>query len=135
MVIYIITAAFIVLDFATGLVKAFKNKEFTSSVMREGLYHKAGSILIVVLGALADYAQGFVDIGVTVPVAATICSYIVMMEIGSIIENLCIINPRFIPAKIQTYFKKITEHNEKQEAAKPVEKEADQSDNVQGTEG
>lgn len=133
MVIYIITAAFIVLDFVTGLIKAFKNKEFTSSVMREGLFHKAGSILIIAFGALVDYGQSFMDLGVTIPLASTLCVYISLMEIGSIIENVCIINPGIIPDKIQSYFQKLTDNKAKE--AKRVEKEADNVDDVQGTEG
>lgn len=107
--IFIITGAFIILDFITGLIKAFKNKKFTSSVMREGLFHKSGSILIILLGTLVDYAQKFIDLGVNIPVATTICIYIVLMEIGSIVENLGEINPRIIPNKIQGYFQKLVE--------------------------
>ena len=107
--IYIITGSFILLDLITGLIKAFKEKSYTSSVMREGLFHKAGSILIVAFGCLVDYAQTFIDIGVTVPVTLSICGYIVLMEIGSIIENICIINPQILPDKIKMYFKKLTD--------------------------
>lgn len=118
--IYLITGAFIVLDFVTGLIKAFTQKQFTSSVMRQGLFHKAGSILIVVFGALVDYAQTYIDLGVSIPVASTVCLYIILMEIGSIIENVCVINPRVIPNKLQSYFQKLTADKEKDE--KEVEK-------------
>jgi len=46
--VYLVTAGFIALDMLTGIVKAFKEKNFTSSVMREGLFHKCGSIITVV---------------------------------------------------------------------------------------
>ena len=105
---YIITGAFILLDLITGLIKAFKEKSYTSSLMREGLYHKAGSILIIGFGVLVDYAQTLLDIGVTVPITLPICAYIVLMEIGSIIENICLINPQIMPDKIKAYFKKLT---------------------------
>lgn len=105
--VYIITGAFILLDFITGLVKAFKTKQFTSSVMRQGLFHKAGSVLVIMFGALVDYAQVYIDLGVSIPVATTICVYICLMEIGSIIENVCVINPRIIPNKLQSYFQKL----------------------------
>lgn len=107
--VYIITSAFIILDLITGIIKAFKEKNYTSSLMREGLYHKAGSILIIGFGALVDYAQTFIDIGVTIPVTISICSYIILMEIGSIIENICLINPQILPNKIKSYFKKLTD--------------------------
>lgn len=122
--VFIVTAVFIVLDFATGLVKAFKNKCFTSTVMREGLFHKAGSVLVVALGALVDFAQGYMDLGVTVPIAIPVCVYICLMETGSIIENVGEINPRIIPAKLQAYFHKL----------KTTEKD-DVNDDVHGPKG
>lgn len=125
--IFILTGCFILLDFATGLIKAFKKKEYNSSIMREGLFHKTGSIIVIVFGALVDYAQGFLDLGVNVPVAMSLCVYIVLMEVGSIIENLCMINPRIIPNKLQSYFHKL--NNEE------VKKEDEKDDNSQGKEG
>lgn len=113
-IIYIITACFILLDFITGIVKAFATKSYTSSLMREGLFHKAGSIMVVCFGALVDYAQGFIDLGVSIPVASSLCVYICLMEIGSIIENVCIINPRIIPNKLQSYFHKLSEVEKKE---------------------
>ena len=106
---YIVTGAFILLDMITGLIKAFKEKAYCSSVMREGLFHKAGSILVICFGALVDYAQTFIDLGVTIPVALSLCAYIVLMEIGSIIENVCKINPEILPDKIKSYFAKLSE--------------------------
>lgn len=106
--VYVVCGAFILLDMITGLVKAFKEKNYTSTIMREGLFHKAGSILIIVFGCLVDYAQTFVELGVTIPVATSLCAYIILMEIGSIIENVCIINPDILPDKIKGYFKKLT---------------------------
>ena len=50
--IYAITCAFIVLDFATGLIKAVATDKFKSSMMRQGLFHKVGEILCVALGSL-----------------------------------------------------------------------------------
>lgn len=104
---YFIVACFIVLDFITGLCKAFKEKNFTSSLMREGLFHKCASIIWVVFGVLVDYAQTFVDLGVTVPIAGMVCTYIILMECGSIMENLGKINPKIIPQKIREHFGKL----------------------------
>lgn len=109
MVIYIVTAAFILLDMVTGLVKSFAEKNFCSSVMRIGLFHKCGSVLCVVFATLVDYAQTVIDIGVNVPVAISVCAYIVLMETGSIIENICAINPEIMSDKLKAYFKKLSE--------------------------
>lgn len=104
---YIITGAFIGLDLATGLIKSFKQKNFTSSVMREGLFHKCGSILCVIFGVLVDYAQTFIDLGVQIPLASAMCVYVILMEAGSIIENVGEINPELAPTHIKQYFSKL----------------------------
>ena len=104
MTIYAIAFAFIVLDFLTGLVKAFATNSFTSTKMREGLFHKVGLFLCMILGFLVDFAQGYLDLGVSVPVAAAICVYICLMEIASIIENVCKINPQIMPDKLAALF-------------------------------
>ena len=104
-IIYIIVAIFIILDIITGLLK---KKEYTSTLMREGLYHKCGSVLCVIFGTLIDYTQKYLDIGVTVPVLKAICVYIILMEITSIIENICLLNPDIMPEKLTQYFKKLS---------------------------
>lgn len=105
--VFVMAGAFILLDLVTGVVKAFKEKNWSSTVMREGLFHKIGSVLTIVFGIMVDYAQSFVDLGVTIPMASAICAYIIIMEIGSIIENVCIINPEILPDKIKGYFQKL----------------------------
>lgn len=105
--IFIITGGFILLDLITGIVKALKEKEFNSTKMREGLYHKSGSILCMLFGAGVDYAQNFLDLGFTVPVSTAICVYIIAMEIGSIIENICALNPEIAPEAITQLFQKL----------------------------
>ena len=130
--IYLITGAFILMDFITGLLKAFKTKQFDSSVMRQGLFHKAGSILVVMFGALVDYAQVYIDLGVSLPVATTICIYICLMEIGSIIENVCVINPRIMPNKLQSYFQKL---NSKETVDENKKKDVDDLDDLHGKKG
>ena len=109
LLVYVVTGGFILFDFVTGFICAIAKKTFNSSVMREGLYHKCGSILLVAFGILVDYAQTFIDLGVSVPVALSICGYIVIMEIGSIIENIGQMNPDIVPNKIKAYFKKLSE--------------------------
>ena len=112
--IYIVTGLFILLDIITGMWNAIKQKKFESSAMREGLFHKSGSVLCVVFGVLVDYAQSLFDIGVNVPVATMFCLYIISMEITSIIENICQINPEIAPDILKQYFKKLKGDNNEQ---------------------
>lgn len=100
----VIVFAFMVLDFATGLTKAVFLNDYSSTKMREGLFHKSGLILCVALGWLVDYAQGYLDLGFAAPVHAAICVYICLMECGSILENLCVISPELMPNKLAVIF-------------------------------
>ena len=72
--------------------------------MREGLFHKIGLVLCVVLGYLIDFAQVYLNLGFSVPVTGAICTYIVLMEISSILENLCEMNPNLMPDKLTEIF-------------------------------
>ena len=101
---YLITCAFIALDFITGLIQSLATATFSSSIMRQGLFHKLGLLLCIVLGVLVDYAQTWLDLGVSVPVAGAVCAYIVIMEIGSSLENICKINPDLMPDKLVALF-------------------------------
>ena len=96
----LITCIFVVFDLASG-VAACANHEWKSSEMRKGLYHKFGSIMLVVLAYLIDYAQRYVDLGFQVPIAAGVCVYIILMELGSIVENIGKINPDLLPDKVR----------------------------------
>jgi phage-related holin len=99
---YLITFYFIVLDFFTGLLKAFATGGFSSKIMRRGLFHKLSLLCVLALGWLMEYAQRFVDLGLSfaVPVGTAACVYIILMEAGSILENLCRINPDLRATKL-----------------------------------
>ena len=100
MYLYAIAFAFIAFDYLTGLYKAGATRRFSSKIMRQGMWHKAGLVLMMCAGFLVDYAQRFADIGVSVPVGGGVCVYIVMMELVSALENICEGNPDIMPDKL-----------------------------------
>lgn len=100
-VLPLMTCIFVVFDLASGGVSACAKHEWKSSEMRKGLYHKFGSIMLVVLSYLIDYAQRYVDLGFHVPIASGVCVYIILMELGSIVENIGKINPDLLPDKVR----------------------------------
>lgn len=102
----VIVMLFIALDFITGIVMAVKNSNFNSSIMRDGLFNKFGEIVIVAVGFLIDYGQTYLDMGFSVPVLESICVYIILMEIGSILENVSRINKSLVPEKIREILEK-----------------------------
>lgn len=107
MKILLIACIFIALDCATGTIQAIYLKIYTSSGLRDGLFHKMGSVICISLGYLVDYASNYLDLGINVPIASSICVYIILMEITSIIENIGKINPQIIPTSIRKYFGKL----------------------------
>lgn len=87
---------FMMIDVVTGILKAVKNKELSSTKAREGIYKKASFIVFIAFGYLADYAMAYVDLGFNFPAAATICTLVIVTEAISILENLGKINPELV---------------------------------------
>ena len=87
---------FIWMDIVSGMLKAFSTTGFDSSVMRQGFYHKLGEVLAVGLLVAADFYLPIVGVNVNVSFSAIGCAYFVLMEIGSVIENIGAINPELM---------------------------------------
>lgn len=104
---FLIVSSLMLLDIVTGVIKGAKEKNLSSSIMREGAFHKTGSILCIVFGVAVDYGQSVLDLGITVPIAISLCTYISLMECGSIIENLGAINPELLGDKFRGIFQKL----------------------------
>ena len=75
--------------------------------MKEGMFSKSGSILLIILGLIGEYSINYIDLGITVPLVTVFCGYISLMEIGSIIENIGQLNPDILPNTIKQYFIKL----------------------------
>lgn len=106
----LVAFAFMACDFSTGIIKAFKRKEFTSSVMREGLFNKSAMIFLIFIAMGLDYAQKIIDLGFSVPLGTSCCTYIIFMETLSTIENIGGINNKLIPKNIEDMFLKLNEN-------------------------
>lgn len=102
-----IAFSMVVIDFITGMIKAFALKSFNSSIMREGLVNKALLVILMAVSVLLDYGQTVIDFGYSVPLTNATCIYIVIMELGSMIENIGKINDKCIPPSLQKFFEKL----------------------------
>ena len=71
----------IVLDVATGVIIAWRNNNFKSAKMREGLSKKFGELVYILIGILAKFALG------TEIILYFTVGYICLMEISSLAEN------------------------------------------------
>lgn len=95
--VYIFAAvlAFILLDVASGFIAALKNNEVSSSIMREGLFKKCGSIMLMIGAVIVEHIGIYVGIDNAITAAITygIGGLLVVMEVTSFIENVCKVNP------------------------------------------
>lgn len=92
--ILIIVLIFIAFDILTGWLKALATGTTNSTIMRKGLFHKLGEILAMAFGYVCQYTLPYMGVTIKVPFAVAIGTYIVIMEIASIIENIAKINPQ-----------------------------------------
>lgn len=76
-------SAMMAIDILTGLINAWKSKDFQSTKMRSGLAKKAGELLIIVIAVLFTF-------GLDLPayILKFISLYIILMELMSVVENL-----------------------------------------------
>lgn len=97
----------ILFDIVSGIIGAAKNNELSSSIMRDGLYAKTGELLLLAMAAFLSYAvtmPPFDSLGIPSEILYSIGAYIALMEILSIIENVCKINPDIPLSKILLIF-------------------------------
>lgn len=106
--------ALILFDIVTGVIAAAKNKELSSSAMRNGLYNKMGEMLLLAFAVTCHFILGlepFHEIGIPQEIACTVAVYIAGMEVLSVIENICKINPELPFTKLLMMFNiKVEEH-------------------------
>ena len=95
--------AFMVLDILTGYLGAWKNKEISSSKMRDGLGKKCAELCYIVVGAIFKFAFGLDAI------LYFMVFYVIYMELVSLAENcdkLGVPFPDFIKEKLNGNSKK-----------------------------
>lgn len=93
-----------VFDIVSGFAGAAKQGVIESGKMREGLWHKAGFVGLVILAIVWEVVVLWINFdavskgaGMIVPefpAVAAICAFVAIIELVSICENLCILNPQ-----------------------------------------
>lgn len=85
-----------VIDYFTGSARAGKDGEWSSQKAREGLWHKCGSLIAVIVAGLADIVLGLIVNNIpaivlpweyTVLICPVVVVWYILTELGSIIEN------------------------------------------------
>lgn len=91
---FIIVGLALILDIITGLIKAFSTGTFQTSTMRVGLWHKVSEIAALVIAYFIQYSLPYLNIDYSIPAVSVVTVYIVVMEVGSCIENVGAVNPQ-----------------------------------------
>lgn len=94
MAVYITVLCFIGFDILTGLIKALSKEGLNSTILRKGMYHKLSELITVFGAGLLQYGIKYIDLGIEIPALMGVASYICIMELVSIAENLAILNPQ-----------------------------------------
>ena len=81
-------------DIVIGLVKAFTTHSYESGIMREGLFHKLGELQSFIFAVVCDLTLPTMGIVLPVSITSAVAAYLVLMEIGSVIENIGVMNPQ-----------------------------------------
>lgn len=109
-----ITAVFILilLDIIFGLANALWQKKYSSEVMRQGIGHKCAELGFILVGLIVDATiVGGFDLGFQAPVLITICVYICLMEIGSLLETFADMNPQLANSPLFKLLDSVVHHD------------------------
>jgi len=92
-VMLIAWAVVMALDYLSGTMAACRAGEWSSAVARDGLWHKGGMILVVVVAAVADGAMAVLCDNLPLEMAwpgvvlPLVLAWYILTELGSILEN------------------------------------------------
>ena len=90
----LVWVACMAVDYISGSAAACKNGEWSSAVAREGIFHKGGMLLVVLVAAITDAAvrlavQSIPNIGIeySAVILPVVLVWYIFTELGSIVEN------------------------------------------------
>lgn len=97
---------FIIIDYITGVINAAIKKSISSRKMREGLGHKATYIILLSVCYTIDTIQLNTELNLPTKLFPIVSCGILLIELTSIIENICEINPELKQANFMYIFEK-----------------------------
>lgn len=89
----IVVGGFILFDIITGVIKGLANEGLNSTILRKGLFHKVSELIAAVGALLLQFGADYIKLDIVLPLLPVVGTYICVMELISIIENLCEVNP------------------------------------------
>lgn len=124
--VVMLPAILMALDIVTGFVNAWSKNDIKSSVMRQGLARKFGELVVIAIGQLFFYG-----VGLPKYIVAGISTYIILMELISICENLKKLGvpiPKFISRALASAEKQIDEIGDEEKEAPYNDPEGGEAD-------
>lgn len=100
----IATLVVCIVDYITGIIRAVHQHEVTSHTMKKGLLHKFVYLCIVVVAACFDALGVSKAIGLPLDTTAICTSAIILIELSSIMENACAVNPELENSPVGAIF-------------------------------
>lgn len=97
---------FIIIDYITGVINAALKKSISSQKMREGLGHKATYIILLSVCYTIDAIQLNTELNLPTKLFPIVSCGILLIELTSITENICEINPELKQANFMYIFEK-----------------------------
>ena len=132
--VVVIWMLLILLDYITGSMAAKREKNWSSEIARDGLWHKAGEIFAVLVAALCDIALRVITerAGIKIPfeigpmLTPIVLLWYILTEVGSIIENCGRLGapmPEWFKKRVEQYKDAIdkTQEKEKEEQMPVIE--------------
>lgn len=112
---FIAVVVFVFIDYITGVVNAAMHSRLNSSKMREGLGHKFAYCVLIFVAYIIDAVQLNSSLNLPFEMFPIISIGIIAIELTSIIENVCEINPELRKAKFMDIFEKNNTNDDEKE--------------------
>ena len=100
-----IACAFMVMDILTGFIGAVINGNVSSAKMRVGLGHKILLCCLIAVAVMIELAGTHIaGLGISGVSVTVVCAYIIIMEVASILENVCAAYPELRDTPLMRIF-------------------------------
>lgn len=99
-------AILMLFDIIMGLAGAIIRRDFSSTVMREGLGHKVMVAGVIILACIMQVLAVHITTLPAFPAVPVVCVYVIVMEVGSIWETIQDTYPEITDTPINDVFEK-----------------------------
>lgn len=112
--IFLTILILVCVDYVTGIIKGCMTTGFNSKIMRQGLLHKLTYFVAILVCLCVEYLTQYMELGFVFGSSLTmmVSIWITVTEVGSILENICTINPELASNSFMKLFATITDNEE-----------------------